>query len=194
MSRKWVMGPPRLSSDGHRAIDHPLLLQDSGAGTMVFLPSKRNRIQLASWMLCGLFLMGCGGSTDEDIILDPLHLIDNFDKNPPRHHPRKLVEISLGQIETSMPANEDGEIITVKFDAHIIVPKERREDIEKRVEQRISRIQDHMTRVLMEIDPRELSDPNMTWMKSELIPVINRILQADDVRDVVFSDFSVLIG
>lgn len=188
------MGPPRLSSDGHRAIDHPLSLQDSGAGTMVFLPSKRNRIQLASWILCGLFLMGCGGSTDEDIILDPLHLIDNFDKNPPRHHPRKLVEISLGHIETSMPANEDGEIITVNFDAHIIVPKERREDIEKRVEQRISRIQDHMTRVLMEIDPRELSDPNMTWMKSELIPVINRILQADDVRDVVFSDFSVLIG
>lgn len=161
---------------------------------MVFTPSKRNQIQLAAWILCGLFFVGCGRTTDEDIILDPLHLIDNFDKNPPRHHPRKLVEISLGHLETRMPANNDGETIMIEFDAYIIVPKDRRNEIEKRVEQRISRIQDHMTRVLMEIDPDELSDPNMTWMKSELIPVINRVLQADDVRDVVFSDFSVIIG
>jgi flagellar basal body-associated protein FliL len=93
-----------------------------------------------------------------------------------------------------MPANHDGETIMIELDASIIVPKDRRNEIEKRVEQRISRIQDHMTRVLMEIDPDELSDPNMTWMKSELIPVINRVLQTDDVRDVVFSDFSVIIG
>lgn len=149
---------------------------------------------LATGCLIITAMTGCGGSAGEDVILDPLHLIDNFDKNPPRHHPRKLVELSVGQFAVKRPVDDYRASMELKFDIYIVVPKRAATELEERLQARQSRVSDQINSVVGRIELDEVSDPNLTWIKSELIPVLNRVLQSDDVRDVVLGDISVSVG
>ena len=139
-------------------------------------------------------MTGCGGSAGEDVILDPLHLIDNFDKNPPRHHPRKLVELSVGRFAVKRFVNDGTQSLELQFDAYIVIPKRAVPELEERLQARQQRVRDRIQFVVGQIELDEVSDPNLTWIKSELIPVLNRVLQSDDVRDVVLGDISVSVG
>lgn len=143
-----------------------------------------------------IFFSGCGSGYDENQILDPLELVRNFDANPPQHHPEEFVEISLtlGPINTQVQPPGSAETITIKFEVHIVVPRTSKVDIEKTVASRRGRILDAVVEAISQSDLTALSDPDLTWVKTRLISAVNDELKSDEVRDVVFSYFSLLAG
>ncbi|HAN96995.1 MAG TPA: hypothetical protein DCQ98_05975 [Planctomycetaceae bacterium] len=155
-------------------------------------PSRRNRFALPC---LALLLVGCGGAEEQEAALvDPLNLIENFDPNPARHHPTKLIEVSLGSFALSRPSPDRAEVVTVTFDAYAILPLEAQDKYTGRIEERKARIADQINRLVQSAGIADLNDPELLWLKAEILPVVGRILQTDEIRDIVINEFSISVG
>lgn len=148
---------------------------------------------VAIWLLSGMLtvtLAGCGTASSQDQMIDPLNLIEDYDPATPRHHPTNLSEVDLGEYYITVPIENSFDMLSIRFRVHAVVPKAKLEAITKSVVEKENRVKDQLMTVVQRIDHQELADPSMTWLKAEMIPVLNRELRSEDIRDVVFSDFT----
>ena len=159
----------------------------------------RPRAFWMGWIAIGLLWLvvlgsGCSGSSTEAPLVDPLNLIENFDPNPVRHHPTKLAEVSLGSFALSRPSSDRIQVISVSFDAFIVVPIESKDKFDDRIKERQGRISDLVNMLVQQATFDDLNTSELMWLKAELLPAISRLLQTDEVRDVVIVEFSISVG
>lgn len=136
-----------------------------------------------------LLVAGCGGEETKSE-LDPLGLLTDYKQAVPRHHPYDLVEIDLGHYDVSIPVAESVDMYHIGFSAAAIVPRERKDDLDGKIQEFNSRIQDMVLQSAQRMSPDNISDPYQAWLKSEILAEIAHLLKTREVRDVVFSEYS----
>ena len=103
----------------------------------------------------------------------------------------ELAEIALTTEEIVQEEQRESFVtITVRYEVHVVVPKALQTTMEKRVKERRSSI---LAAVRKEINDSELialEDPDLTSLKRNLLRAVRIELNSDEVRDVVFSQFS----
>ncbi len=156
---------------------------------MAKLPHLTLLMNLSMSLLVASSMTGCGSGLTEEQLIDPLHLIENYDPTTPRHHPVKLSEVDLGEFVVSIPNPNSIEVYRVQFHAFAVVPRERVSEVAESVEVYSSRMRDTMCSVVKNVDIDKMDDPAMTWLKAEMIPALIRELHSEEVRDIIFSDF-----
>lgn len=148
-------------------------------------------IKLALVVAVATTLSGCGGGGPEKALIDPAGLIDKYEMVPLRHHPDKLTELSVGEFDITLPISDDFEVYHVRFEAFAVVPVEKVDKLKGDIASKDKTLRDRINSVVLGLDSRHVTDTELTWMKSELRPILNRVLQTDEVRDIVFGNFSV---
>lgn len=136
-----------------------------------------------------LIVTGCG-SQEAESELDPLSLLTDYQQAVPRHHPYDLVEIDLGKHEVTIDIQDSSDAYHIGFGAAAIVPKEKKADLEVKLQSFDSRIKDMVIASAQKMSPDNISDPYQAWLKSEILSEIARMIKSRDVRDVVFSDYT----
>jgi len=134
---------------------------------------------------------GCGSGDSDSGLIDPLHLIENFDAQPLRHHPTKLVEIELGTFSIRRPSQDMNEIVSVDFTVSAVVPVGRQSQITAVLKERKALVADEINSVVKSASFEDLNQIEMHWLKGELKPMMNKLLRTEEVRDIVFADYSV---
>lgn len=138
--------------------------------------------------MVALVLSGCGQSSNPDF--DELALLDQYDLNRRRHDPEKYVEVDLGEFNVSRRVPKTNKTLYVTCHLFAIADKVDRDQLTNALLDRKERMRDAVISILQKMDQKALAEPNMNWMKSEMIPVVNKALKVRSVRDVVTSDFS----
>ena len=140
-----------------------------------------------------VFFAGCGPNYDEDQILDPLKLAQKFDANASNRDPAEFVEIELHPVvhNTQIKETASGATIDIRFQAYIVVPKTSEKTMKKTISNRRFGLMEDVKEVVRESDMRILSAPNLVLLKSKLVEKLQKEL-GDEVRDVVFAEFSIV--
>lgn len=140
-----------------------------------------------------VFFAGCGPNYDEDQILDPLKLVQKFDANASNQDPAEYVEIELNPVvySTQIQERASGATIDIRFQAYIVVPKTGEETMKEKISNRRNRLIEDVKEVVRQSDMGILSAPNLVLLKSKLVEKLQQDL-GDEVRDVVFAEFSIV--
>lgn len=152
------------------------------------IPGRRFGLLALTLLVAG---GGCGPEVPDSALLDPLHLIENFEPHPVRHHPTRLAEIQLGTFSIRRPSADLAEVVSIDFTASAVVPKRFLDNLTKVFEERKGRIADEINRIVKAASFEELNQVEMVYLKSELKPAVAKLLKTEEVRDIVFSDYSV---
>ncbi len=135
-----------------------------------------------------LILAGCGDSSDSEF--DELALLDQYDLNRRRHDPEKYVEVELGEFNVSRRVPKTTKTLYVRCHLFAVADRLDEDQLHDALLERKDRMRDAVISILQKMDQKALAEPNMNWMKSEMIPVVNKALKVRSVRDIVTSSFS----
>ena len=140
-----------------------------------------------------VFFAGCGRNYDEDQILDPLKLVQKFDANASNQDPAEFVEIELNTVlySTQIQERTSGATVDIRFRAYIVVPKTGEKTMKEKISNRRNRLIEDVKEVVRQSDMGILSAPNLVLLKSKLVEKLQQDL-GDEVRDVVFAEFSIV--
>ena len=140
-----------------------------------------------------VFFAGCGPNYDEDQILDPLKLAQKLDANASDLDPAEFVEIELHPVvhNTQIEEKASGATIDIRFQAYIVVPKASEKTIKETISNRRFSLIEDVIEVVRQSDMRILSNPKLVLLKSKLVDKLREEL-GDEVRDVVFAEFSIV--
>lgn len=140
-----------------------------------------------------VFFAGCGRNYDEDQILDPLKLVQKFDANASNQDPAEFVEIELNTVlySTQIQERASGATVDIRFRAYIVVPKTGEKTMKEKISNRRNRLIEDVKEVVGQSDMGILSAPNLVLLKSKLVEKLQQDL-GDEVRDVVFAEFSIV--
>lgn len=146
--------------------------------------------------LSGILLtfIGCGGDNATDPALDPMQLIENVETRLTRHHPTKYSELDIGEFYVSLPIEGSIEIYRVTFNLCVIVAKTDSNRVEKLLEEHQAIIRDQVIATTQRIKEEKLHDPDLIWLKTELVAVLRSELKTTAIRDVVFSTMTLERG
>ncbi|MEC7718230.1 MAG: hypothetical protein VYC98_10465 [Planctomycetota bacterium] len=136
------------------------------------------------------FFAGCGSNDDLNKFKNPLEFSGNFDAKASQPF-EELVEIALTTEEIIQEEQRASfETITVRYEVHVVVPKALQTTMEKRVKERRSSILAAVRKEISGCELIALEDPDLTSLKRNLLRALRIELNSDEVRDVVFSQFS----
>ncbi len=121
-------------------------------------------------------------------MMDTTSMLEQYEKDRRRHDPQHFSEVDLGEYTISL--REEPSIFYVRFHLWGVLPDGLNEEFSKLYPTRTETLRGKVIEVTTQCKPDELNDPLLARLKSELIPSINRVLQAPLLRDVVFADFS----
>ena len=132
------------------------------------------------------FLSGCGGDSAGDPALDPMQLIENVETSVTRHHPTKYTEIEVGEFYVTLPISGTIEFYRVTFDLVVVVSKTDAAEVEQLLESQEALVRDQIIATTQRISDDKLHDPDLIWLKTELVSVLRSELKTTAIRDVVF--------
>ncbi len=137
-------------------------------------------------LVAPLLLTGCGGETAGDPQLDPLQLIENVETEVTRHHPTRYCEINVGEFYLTLPIEGSIDLYRISFELAIVVTKKEKDSVEDLLDEHDATIRDHVISTAQSIQEDKLHDPDMIWLKTELVSVLREELRTTAIRDVVF--------
>lgn len=126
--------------------------------------------------------------------MDEVALLDHYNVHGRRHDPVNYVEVDLGEYFVPRDIVDSPDVLFVKCHMIAIADKKDRSDLESAILERRTRMRDIVMSAMRKTELEALSEPSMNWLKSELIPAINKILKTSAVRDIVLVDFSLERG
>lgn len=142
-------------------------------------------------ILCSL---GCGGEQTGDPALDPLQLIENVEMTSYNHNPTDYSEVEVGDFYVTLPIDGSIDIYRVSFTMFVVVPNREDGDIETLIEEHMSNVRDRVISTVQRISGDKLHDPDLVWLKTELVEVLRNALGTTEVRDVIFPSFTIERG
>jgi hypothetical protein len=157
--------------------------------------SLQRRIALSLTLLvlavAGLpLLAGCGGETKAATAVDGIELLDLLQQQDKRHDPKAFVELSLGDYMISRRGLGNDGILVVRFQLFGIVAQHEQEKLTHELPAYEKRIRSAVINLVQATDLDQISDPNLTYIKSEITLATNDVLRGRLFKDVVFSNFS----
>lgn len=113
-----------------------------------------------------------------------------------------FVEIDLGEFFVTRKEDIEGklddatvpQILVVRFHLYGVVHEHHEDQFVEQLEERRERMRDTVIASIQASELQHLTDPTLGWMRSELVPGINRTLRTRHLHDVVFSAFSIEHG
>ena len=154
------------------------------------------RIRKAPFLLLAVFvillplLVGCGGETKASTALDGIELLDLLQQQDKRHDPTAFVELSLGDYMISRRGLGGEGILVIRFQLFGIVAATDQEKLSHDLPAHEKRIRAAVISLVQRTALEQLSDPNLTFIKSEITLATNDVLRARRIKNVVFSNFS----
>lgn len=109
-----------------------------------------------------------------------------------RHDPIEMVEVDLGEFTVTQRQPESSQMLLVRFKIYGVIERDKKDAFGKLLEDRRQRMRDSVITIVQRADIEQLSDPTLSWLKSEIIPAVNKLLRTRIMKDVVFSDFTML--
>lgn len=156
--------------------------------------TARHVVTIVSVLGMMSLFVGCGGETSGDPVLDPLQLINNVEMNVDRHHPTNYTEVELGEFYVTLPINGSIDLYRMTFTVVIVVSKDSSSEIAELLEERMSHVRDQVIATAQQMNDEKLHDPDLIWLKTELVEVVRRALGTTGVRDIVFPVFTIERG
>jgi flagellar basal body-associated protein FliL len=103
-----------------------------------------------------------------------------------------LIEVDLGEFTITQRQEEKDMILMIRFQIFGVIDYEKRDKFEKLLGQRRQRVRDSVITIVQGAEVEHLTDPSLGWLKSEMVPAMNKLLGAKLLKEVVFSDFAML--
>jgi len=103
-----------------------------------------------------------------------------------------LIEVDLGEFTITQRQEDKDMILMIRFQIFGVIDYEKRDKFEKLLGQRRQRVRDAVITIVQGAEVEQLSDPSLGWLKSEIVPAVNKLLAAKLLKEVVFSDFAML--
>lgn len=141
-----------------------------------------------------LVSLGCSGQSSAELSLDPLKLIENLEAQVKKHHPTKYGEISVGEFYLTLPIEDSIDTYRLDFSVTLVATKGDVDQLESRLAEREGVVRDLVIATAQRMTTAQLLDPDLVWLKTELVSVLRSELQSTAIRDVVFSDFAIERG
>ena len=152
----------------------------------------RRAVRLAVTCLV-LLSIGCGESADSEFE-EPAEVLTQLYAKRKRHDPENFVEVELGIYAVTVPPTDDRGPLFVRFTLFGVVPEDEVSDFGDLLVKRSHRMRDGIMNTIRRSETQHIKDPSLNWVKSELVPNINRNLRCQSLRDVVFTSFSLERG
>lgn len=130
---------------------------------------------------------GCGDSEGASV-MDARSLLERYQRDRRRHDPLHFSEVEIG--EFAVTQSQGPAIIYIRFHLFGVVPDSQLDAFRNRMETYGERVRAEVRATTQKCELKELHDPSLKWLKSELISSINHVVGSPMLRDVVFSDFS----
>lgn len=146
-------------------------------------------IRLLAWALI-LFtipaLAGCGSSSAGDPTqADILEMLNTSQR---RHDPINFSEVELGEFYITRE-NDKKEPLYVRFTLVGIVHTKNESEFKGALEAHKNVLRDSVRAQVLETEIDYLNDPKLDWLQNQFRTLVNRNLQTQDCRDVVFANF-----
>ena len=116
-----------------------------------------------------------------------LHLLEAKQQ---KNDPLKFAELDLGEYKLTHAGPGEGKMATIAFHLYAIVPDEKLATLTEKIPAHEKRMRDTILSTVHEATYDDLNEPFMPTVKARLAHSINHVLNALEVRDVVFSNLS----
>lgn len=126
---------------------------------------------------------GCGSKKEETTA-------EQSDEESADQNPLHFVEIDLGEYFITRPPTNEEAAYYIRFHIFGIVREKDESDFTTAMDERGKRMRDSVIEIAQRTDLEHLRDPGLTWLKSELVPIINKKLRCQLLQNVVFTDFT----
>lgn len=143
----------------------------------------------AATVVVTLVTIGCGANKS-DSPGEPLSLLGTLDGGQRQHDPVNQVEVDLGQFNFTRSLPETSALMFVEFRLVAVISRDDLAEFTKLLGERKERMRGAILEALQQANAEQLADSNMVWIRSEMVPAVNRALHTGAVRDVVFTQFS----
>jgi len=128
-------------------------------------------------------ILGCGGGkSNQPTELDILKMLEASQTG---HDPVNFEEVDLGEFFVTRESHGDNPLF-VRFQAFAVVHRENRQKFEESLGKYQHTLRDAIRAKVQEISPDYLNDAKLDWLRNQLRPMINQVLQSHDCRDVIF--------
>lgn len=148
-----------------------------------------------SLLLFGLALTaclcsGCGSAPVQVAGMDVPEIMELLEDEQLKRNPQAFAEIDLGKFKVTrmLPADE-GQLV-VRFHLIGIVPEAKQTEFTELMPKYETRLRDAIMALVQRAEPEHLSDPALSYLKSEMLVIINKQMQTRHLKSVVFSDLS----
>lgn len=141
--------------------------------------------------LFALSLAGCGSAPVQVAGMDVPELMDLLEDEQMKKNPHAYVEIDLGKFKVTrmLPADE-GQLV-VRFHLIGVLPESKQHDFTESMPKYETRLRDSILSLVSKAEPEYLSDPALSYLKSEMLTTINQQMHSRHLKSVVFSDLSI---
>ena len=108
-----------------------------------------------------------------------------------KKNPQAFVEVDLGKYKvTQMLPKEEGQLV-VRFHLIGIVPESKKTEFTDSMPKFETRLRDSILGLVQRAEPEHLSDPGLSYLKSEMLTIINNQMHTRHLKSVAFSDLSI---
>jgi hypothetical protein len=141
----------------------------------------------------GCLLVGCGHKSKSTAELDVSELVELI-QGQNAGELRNYLELDMGKFRVTHPLEGGEGQILVEFHLYGILPVQRKARLEQRLPQFEKRVRDAIISLVQRTATQHLTDPSLALFKTEVVAVVNRILEDRLLHDVAFSDYSIERG
>lgn len=141
-------------------------------------------------LLVSVSTAGCGEPLQEE---KPIHYVDELGNILRIEEPEgeaTIKEIDLGQFTITITRSESDAVLDVEIHLFGVVKTEHVEEFEEILEKKRFRLRHAVTLAIRNMERDDLSDPDLTYVKTELTRKINEVFVEPTIQRVGFFKFS----
>ncbi len=160
------------------------------SGSREFAVIVRTSILFALCLLVG-FLGGCGSAPVQVAGLEVPELMELLEDEHLKRNPQAFAEVDLGKFKVTRLLPDDGGQLLVRFHLIGVVAETKQEEFMGAMPKYETRLRDAVLSLVQRAEPEHLSDPALSYLKSELLTIFNEKMHNRLLKSVAFSDWSI---
>jgi flagellar basal body-associated protein FliL len=134
---------------------------------------------------------GCGSAPVQVAGMDVPEIMELLEDEQLKRNPQAYSEVDLGKFKvTRMLSADDGQLV-VRFHLIGVVPETKQTEFTESMPKYETRLRDAILALVQRAEPEHLSDPALSYLKSEMLVIINNQMHTRHLKSVAFSDLSI---
>lgn len=134
---------------------------------------------------------GCGSAPVQVAGMDVPEIMELLEDEQLKRNPQAFSEVDLGKFKvTQMLPNEEGQLV-IRFHLIGVVPESKQTEFTESMPKYETRLRDSILSLVQRAEPEHLSDPAMSYLKSEMLTIINHQMHTRHLKSVAFSELSI---